>query len=201
MPDPVPDPNVYTIGHSNHSIEKFIGLLKLHGVDAVADVRSQPYSRFCPEFSEARLRASLEAAGIEYLFMGRELGARATDGAVYVDGRVDYDLLARTQAFQDGLARVEREAESRSIVLLCAERDPLTCHREILVGRALALRGFRTRHIRYDCRLETHDEALARLLDELDMNESELFRDRDEMIAAAYKRRAAEIAYVKQKPR
>ncbi len=170
-------------------------------MQAVADVRSQPYSRFCPQFNEGRLRASLEAAGIAYLFMGRELGARATDDAVYVDGRVDYDLLARTPAFQGGLARVEREAESRSVALLCAERDPLTCHREILVGRALALRGFRSRHIREDGRLETHDEALGRLLDELAMHENELFRDRGEMIAAAYRRRGADIAYVKQKPR
>jgi uncharacterized protein (DUF488 family) len=195
----VPNPNLYTIGHSNHSIERFIELLTLHGVQAVADVRSQPYSRFCPQFNERRLRASLEASEIAYLFMGRELGARATDDAVYVGGRVDYDLLARTQAFQAGLARIEREAGNRKIALLCAERDPLTCHREILVGRALALRGFCSRHIREDGRLESHDNAVTRLLDELRMNDNELFRGRAERIAAAYRRRGEDIAFTKER--
>jgi uncharacterized protein (DUF488 family) len=192
----VPDP-IYTIGHSNHSIERFIELLKAHGVQALADVRSHPYSRFCPQFNERRLRTSLEAVGIQYLFMGRELGARATDDAVYVDGKVDYGRLARTQSFQDGLAQVAREAGIRRTVLLCAERDPLTCHREILVGRALALRGICLQHIREDGRLERHEEAVSRLLDEVEMHENELFRDRAESIAEAYRRRAEEIAYRK----
>jgi uncharacterized protein (DUF488 family) len=166
-------------------------------VQAVADVRSHPYSRFCPQFNERRLRASLEAAGIEYLFMGRELGARATEDAVYVDGRVDYGRLARTQSFQDGLVQVAREAQKRRTALLCAERDPLTCHREILVGRALALRGVCSQHIREDGRLESHEEAVERLLDESGMHDNELFRDRAESIAEAYRRRGEEIAYSK----
>jgi uncharacterized protein (DUF488 family) len=193
----VPDPTVYTIGHSNHSIERFIELLKAHGVQGLADVRSHPYSRFCPQFNERRLRTSLEAVGIQYLFMGRELGARATDDAVYVDGKVDYGRLARTQSFQDGLAQVAREAGNRRTALLCAERDPLTCHREILVGRALALRGICSQHIREDGRLERHEEAVSRLLDEVGMPENELFRDRAESTAEAYRRRGEEIAFRK----
>jgi hypothetical protein len=131
--------------------------------------------------------------------MGRELGARATDDAVYVGGRVDYDLLARTQAFQDGVAQIERESGNRRIALLCAERDPLTCHREILVGRALALRGLCSQHIREDGRLENHDDAVGRLLAELGMNDNELFDDRAERIAAAYRRRGEEIAFTKER--
>lgn len=186
---------VYTIGHSNHSIEKFIELLSAHGVTAVADVRSQPYSRLNPQFNRERLWAVLRPAGIAYAFQGRELGARAQDPSCYVNGRMEYDLLARTPLFQEGLSRLVQGAASHRIALMCAEKDPLTCHRAILVCRHLLARGVGAQHILDDGRAESHDAALSRLMAELGLQEQDLFRGRDEVVLEAYDQRGRQIAY------
>jgi uncharacterized protein (DUF488 family) len=192
--------DVYTIGHSNHSIEKLIQLLTLHRVNAVADVRSQPYSRFNPQFKREAFSRSLDGAGIAYVFLGRELGARSANDACYIDGKVQYDLLARTSLFQAGLARVVEDAARERVALMCAEKDPLTCHRAILVCRHLQARGITAQHIREDGRLESHDDALVRLLSEHGIEEPDMFRNREDLIAEAYRRRGQQIAYAK-KPR
>jgi len=191
---------VYTIGHSTHSMERFIELLGTHGVTAVADVRSRPYSRFNPQFNRESVRADLKKRGISYVFLGRELGARCEDRTCYVDGRVQYDLLARTGKFQEGLTRVAEGARRHRIALMSAETDPLTCHRAILVCRHLATRGIAAQHVLEDGRLESHDDALSRLLAELGIGERDLFRPRDELIAEAYDRRGQEITYTKNVP-
>lgn len=189
---------VYTIGHSNHSIERFIELLATHGATAVADVRSHPYSSFNPQFNRERLRVALKRAGLAYVFLGRELGARSEDQSCYVDGRVQYDRLARTRLFQEGLARVSEGTRAYRIALMCAEKDPLTCHRAILVCRHLAAQGISAQHILEDGRIEGHDEALSRLLAELGFTEADLFRGRDVMILHAYEQRGKQIAYTQQ---
>lgn len=189
---------VYTIGHSNHPLDKLVGLLTQHGVNAVADVRSHPYSRFNPQFNRKTLSASLTDAEISYSFLGRELGARSDDDTCYVDGKVQYELLARTSLFQAGLAQVARDAAEQRVALLCAEKDPLTCHRAILVCPHLEAHGIIAQHIREDGRLESRDEFLLRLLGELRLEQHDMFRDRDELLAEAYRRRGREIAYVKK---
>ena len=191
---------VYTIGHSTHSTEKLIELLAGHGVTAVADVRSQPYSRINPQFNRESLRADLKTAGIAYVFLGRELGARAADRSCYVEGKVQYDLLARTALFQEGLTRLAQGIRRHRIALTCAEKDPLTCHRAILVCRHLAGLGIGVQHILEDGRLESHDDALTRLLAELGIGEGDLFRSRDALIVEAYSRRGEQIAYTEQEP-
>ena len=191
-------PEIYTIGHSTHAVTRFIELLALHSVQVVADVRSQPYSRFNPQFRREALRTSLKAHGIEYLFLGRELGGRSEDPACYVDGKVSYERLARTELFQSGLARVAAEAApGRRMALMCAEKDPLTCHRAILVCGALADRGFTAHHIREDGRLESGTEADTRLLTEIGLADGDLFRNREARVAEAYRRRGEQIAYAK----
>src|SRR5437870_5320444 len=97
---------VLTIGHSTHSMDAFIALLRQHGVTALADVRSAPFSRFNPQFNKEALKHSLKAHGIKYVFLGRELGARSPDRACYENGRVQYARLARTESFHAGLDRV-----------------------------------------------------------------------------------------------
>jgi uncharacterized protein (DUF488 family) len=191
---------VYTIGHSTHSTEKLIELLAGHGVTAVADVRSQPYSRINPQFNRETLRADLKTAGIAYVFLGRELGARSDDRSCYVEGKVQYDVLARTALFQEGLTRLAQGIRSHRIALMCAEKDPLTCHRAILVCRHLAGLGIAAQHILEDGRLESHDDALTRLLAELGVAEPDLFRSHDELIVEAYSRRGQEIAYTEKEP-
>jgi uncharacterized protein (DUF488 family) len=208
-PSPDAHRGVYTIGHSNHSIEKFLELLARHSIEAVTDVRSHPQSRFNPQFSLKRLRASLEEAEVAYLFLGRELGARSDDPALVVDGKVDYGRLARTPRFQEGLTRVATAAATARVAILCAERDPLECHRAILVCPELAARGVDAQHIREDGRLESRAELETRLLAAVARDESprtgdlfpDLRGDRDERIAAAYRRRGKEIAYAVPKAR
>lgn len=186
---------VYTVGHSTHSTEKFIELLAGHAVKTVADVRSQPYSRFNPQFNRENLLRDLKSAGISYVFLGGELGARTEDRRCYVEGKVQYDLVARTAGFQKGLARLSQDISRRPIALMCAEKDPLTCHRAILVCRHLVTHGIVAEHILENGRLESHDDALERLLSELGIAERELFRSRDERIADAYSQRGQQIAY------
>jgi uncharacterized protein (DUF488 family) len=186
---------VYTIGHSSHSAERFLALLARHEVTAVADVRSSPYSRFAPQFNREVISVVLSRGGIEYVFLGEELGARSADRTCYVDGRVRYDLLARTAVFQRGLDRVQQMGRSQRIALMCAEKDPLTCHRAILVARHLVARGMIVRHILEDGTLEEHDRAMDRLLREMGLPDHDLFRTREEMAEEACRRREAEIAY------
>jgi uncharacterized protein (DUF488 family) len=200
---------IYTVGHSNHSIERFLELLSAHAIQAIADVRSHPYSRFSPQFSLKRLSASLEDARVAYLFLGRELGARSDDPTVVVDGKVDYRRLAKTIRFQDGLARVVDAAANARVALMCAERDPLECHRAILVCPELAARGVESQHIREDGRLESRAELEARLLHAADTGGEhrtrdlfpDLSTDRDERVALAYLRRGRQIAFTVASPR
>jgi uncharacterized protein (DUF488 family) len=148
-------PLIYTIGHSNHSLEHFLALLRDSGTQAVADVRSQPYSRYCPHFSREPLQRSLQAAAIPYVFLGEELGGRPRGAEFYdAEGHVLFSLLAKTELFIAGLERVERGAAKHRIALLCSEEDPDHCHRHHLVGRALLQRGIRIEHLRGDGRIE-----------------------------------------------
>ncbi len=188
-------PVVYTVGHSSHPIEELLGLLARHGITAVADVRSQPYSRRHPQFRREALAESLRRRGTDYLFLGRELGARSADPACYVADQVQYDLLAKTEAFRRGLERVEQEARSGRLALLCAEQEPLECHRTVLVARHLVARGLTVRHILADGALEPHEAALDRLIDQLGLPQSDLFRSRQEIEAEAYARQGRKIAY------
>lgn len=189
---------VYTIGHSTHPIEKLIQLLTGHQVTGIADVRSHPYSRFNPQFNRETLSAALAIAGISYLFMGRELGARPEDRACYVDGTVDFDHLACSVLFREGIKRIVEEAKKQRIALLCAEKDPLACHRAILICRYLVTQGVAIHHILEDGTLESHDRALTRLLKELKLPEEDLFRNRDDFILEAYDRRGRKIAYTEK---
>ncbi len=187
---------VFTIGHSTHSIEKFAGLLSRHGITAVADVRSKPYSRIVPQFNRENLKEFLRDIGTEYVFLGRELGARPEDDSCYVQGRVVYERLGNSPLFQLGVDRIAGGMESHRIAIMCAEKDPLTCHRTILVARHLVARGIEVHHILDNGVVETHDRALDRLLKELRLQELDLLRSREEILGEAYDRRGADIAYV-----
>ena len=152
--------SVFTIGHSNHSAEKFVGLLKRYGIELVVDVRSQPYSRHAPHFSARDLEAILSDNGVGRLFLGSELGGKPTAEEFYdADGRVDYARIERSQAFLDGIQRLESSIPDRRIALLCSEEDPAGCHRRLLVGRVLVERGIVIRHIRGDGSVQAEGEA------------------------------------------
>ena len=154
---------LFTIGHSNHEPEAFLDLLRRHGVTAVADVRSSPYSRRQPHFSRAPLEALLRHHGIAYVFLGKELGGRPADPALYhADGWADYERVRATAAFRDGIERLLSGLEKYTIALMCGEEDPLDCHRGLMIAPALVALGVRPRHIRRD-RLETTEQFEQRV--------------------------------------
>ncbi len=187
---------VFTIGHSNHSLEAFLELLRLHNVTALADVRSAPSSRFNPHFNKEALERSMKTHGIKYVFLGRELGGRPDDRSCYANGRVQYARLARTEVFRSGIGRIMRGAQEHSIGLMCAEKEPLECHRALLVARYLDELGVEVLHILADGRLESHAEAMGRLLGVVGLPHDDLFRTRQELIAEAIVKQEERIAYV-----
>ena len=132
---------VFTIGHSNLEVAKFVALLKQHGIQAVADVRSSPYSQYNPQFNRESLQRALREQGISYVILGEELVARRSEPECYVNGRADYSLIAQTPAFSRGLDRISQGAAKMLVAMMCAEKDPLDCHRCILVSPRLRERG------------------------------------------------------------
>lgn len=188
---------IFTIGHSTHAIETFLSLLAAHSIEAVADVRSAPFSRRNPQFSRGRLERSLHDAGCAYHFFGRELGARSEDSSCYEEGKVHYERLAKTDLFQNGLDRLERLAAERRTAILCAEKEPLECHRTILVSRHLAARGATVVHIHADARLEVHDDAVGRLIRQLRLPCEDMFRTREDVVTEAYRIQGDRLAYVR----
>ena len=158
---------LFTIGHSDHKMFDFLRLLRSHGITALVDVRSHPVSRFQPQFNKKILAADLKKAKIAYVFLGRELGARRVESSCYVDGRAEYGRIAALPIFQEGLRRIREGIRRYRIALMCAERDPLDCHRGILICRHLRNEGISIQHIREDGSLEPQTAIEKRLVDRL----------------------------------
>lgn len=186
---------LYTIGHSTHSIERFMQLLGMHAITAICDVRSSPYSRFNPQFNRESLQKELKTRQLAYVYLGKELGPRSHDPECYEHGRVRYDRLARTQLFQDGLQRLQEGLKRYRIALMCAEKDPLTCHRMILVCRHLRSPERRILHILEDGSIEENSATERRLMTLLRIPELQLFESPEELIEQAYQRQSEKIAY------
>jgi uncharacterized protein (DUF488 family) len=185
-----------TIGHSNHAIARFIELLRGADVTAVADVRSVPASRRLPHFNRAALARALAEAGIGYFHLGTTLGGRPTDPNCYRDGHLDYDLVAATDWFAAGLGEVEGLAAQHRLALMCAEREPLDCHRFLLVARHLDARGARVGHILADGHFEPQAATERRLLAATGLGVGELFADAPparDLLHRAYTRRSERL--------
>jgi uncharacterized protein (DUF488 family) len=191
---------VYTIGHSTNTIERFIDLLRQYAITAVCDVRSKPYSRMNPQFNREPLTKALASVDIKYVFLGEELGARSEDKSCYRNGQVQYVLLAQTDLFRKGIERVKRGALTYRVALMCAEKEPLDCHRTILVARRLREEGMPVKHILSDGRLEDHEQALKRLVTMLKIPSVDMFRPETAVIEDAYARQGDKIAYREQAP-
>jgi uncharacterized protein (DUF488 family) len=202
---------LFTLGHSNHSPERLLELLESHGVSALADVRSMPYSRYLPHFNKPALQEYLPKAEIRYVFLGAELGARPNDPSCYVDGKAVYEKIAAMEAFQIGLQRLLKGLQSYRIALLCAEKDPLTCHRSILVCQHLVPSNLEIAHIHSDGELEFHEDLEERMLklhglqDPVPTEQLSLFTeepktilDRAERMSQAYQKQGDKIAYVEK---
>ena len=162
----------------------------------MADVRSVPYSRLHPHFNKATLAKLLKEQLIAYGFIGKELGGRSDDPACYENGRVQYRRLSRTDLFRNGINRIIDGSYDNRIALMCAEREPLECHRAILVGRELSASGVQVAHILADGHIELHDQALDRLRHLLRLPVRDLFRSDSEVLEEAYSRQENRIAFV-----
>jgi len=144
---------IYTIGHSNQDVAPFLQLLKDNAIQVVVDVRSAPYSRYVPQFNKKDIEAAVIEAGLQYVFMGDILGGKPVEPQ-YLDAhdRVMYDKIAVSKTFQQGLDRLIKGLDDGwTIALMCAEEDPLKCHRHLLIARELELqRQIPVWHIRSD---------------------------------------------------
>lgn len=189
---------LYTVGHSTHPVQKLIDLLSMHRISAVADVRSSPFSRYNPQFNSEPLQRTLRDANIEYVFLGKELGARPADRRYYIDGQVQFSLVAQSDFFRAGLERLRQGMESYTIALLCAEKDPIACHRMILVCRSLRSDGKSIKHILEDGTLEDNSSAERRLMQELHIQDNDLFASDEELILRAYDTQGKKIAFMEK---
>jgi uncharacterized protein (DUF488 family) len=186
---------LFTIGHSVHTVEGFIELLKQHYVNALCDVRSSPYSRYTPQFNRESLKEDVLKHRISYIYLGAELGPRSSDPSCYENGKVQYKRLAEKEIFQQGLDRLRKGMATYRIALLCAEKDPLTCHRMLLVCRNLRGYDILIRHIMEDGSLEDNRDTEQRLMKLLKIDSTDLFSTEEEQIQRAYDLQAEKVAY------
>jgi uncharacterized protein (DUF488 family) len=160
-----PEHTFFTVGHSSMEADEFTRLLETHHVGLVVDVRSQPHSLRFPHFDSSVLEKTLEGEGMDYLFLGEELGGRPADSAAYGrDGVVDYRAYRKSYAFSQGIERIEAELRTRCLVLMCAEEDPIECHRFLMICPELVATGLRPLHIRRNAKIETQEATEDRLL-------------------------------------
>ena len=207
---------LFSVGHSNYEMNVFVSLLQKHGVTAVADVRSQPYSRFLPHFNRAALQEFLAKEGIHYVFLGQELGARPSDQKCYVGGKAIYEKIADTKAFHEGIQRVLNGLKKHKLSLMCAEKDPLTCHRAVLVCQHLRNFDLSINHILKNGDLESHNHLEERMLTKhgftefaevsqratqlsLFAQQNNSLTTKEECLKKAYKLQGDEIAYVEKR--
>lgn len=188
---------LYTIGHSAHSFSQFLDFLVKYGISAVCDVRSNPYSRLHPQFNRESLQKELAHHNIAYVFLGEELGARSSDDSCYEGGKVQYNRLAATDAFRQGIERVKKGIQRYRVALMCAEKDPLACHRAILVCRYLKAPDVSIRHILDNGRIEPHEASEQRLIKLVGVEQGDLFQDFRELLERAYHLQGQRIAYTK----
>jgi uncharacterized protein (DUF488 family) len=152
---------IYTIGHSNHSLETFLNLLRDLRIDVVVDIRSKPNSQVVPHFNRKPLENSLKISGFKYLYWGKELGGKPNSKEFYdANGHVLYSLIAKSSPFIQAIERLLKGIRDYRVVLLCSEENPWNCHRRLLVGKVLRNYDVNLQHIRGNGRVQSEEELL-----------------------------------------
>lgn len=192
--------SLFTMGHSNLELDNYLTIISTHDVNMVCDVRSRPASSRFPQFNREPFEECLRAAGLGYAFFGGELGGRPEDPRAYfADGRVNYEQRRKARDFQAGIDRVIALNQTSTIVLMCAEEDPLQCHRFLMICPALGERGISPLHIRREGKLETQLAAEDRLLKLHDLSgfaSDALFSgEREQALQDALRRQAKDFAF------
>lgn len=198
--DPNHAPVIFSIGHSTLPYADFLTRLRRCDVTAIADVRSAPFSRHFPHFNRDVLKTALIDDGIAYVFLGDELGGRPSEAESYTDGIADYEKMARSPSFQRGLDRLRQGARTYRIAMMCSERNPLDCHRCLLVGRALKHAGVAAEHIADEGERLTQDDIEARLMAMANKFNTDMFAGEAQLLTDAYRDRARRVAYAEQHP-
>jgi uncharacterized protein (DUF488 family) len=186
---------IYTIGYASFSISDFLKALLNHNIDVVADVRSQPYSRFKPEFNRENLKTVLKNSNIGYAFLGDQCGARIDAPECYVDGKIDFNRVVQNKEFQKGLRRLQKAMENYRIAIMCAENDPINCHRAILICRNLRSENIVIKHIIENGLVENHLDTEKRLIRIHRLDQSLLYPSDAERLEEAYNLQGETIAY------
>jgi uncharacterized protein (DUF488 family) len=190
---------LYTIGYSGFCIADFIKELKKRNVTAVVDVRSKPYSKFHSDYNKEAIAEILSQQNIHYLNFDKSFGARQTNPKYCTEGCVDFEKFARSEVFLDGMHRIAHGYNNGMVIaLMCAEKDPTTCHRAILVSRNLT--EYDVRHIVPGGEDITQSELENRLLAEYFSNRNQLTlldeqKADEELIAEAYRIKNRKIGY------
>jgi len=192
---------IFTIGYSPFTTDTFVQFIRKYNINAVVDVRSAPYSAYRTDFNKANIQKILKEYGIAYVFLGDQVGARAEDPEVYIDGIADYGLISKSSAFQEGLDRIRAGSKKYVITLMCAEKDPITCHRTILIAKNLRNEFF-IEHILEDGNIETHKDLEKRLLRLHSLDQLKLpgLSNTQNSLEEAYKMQGSKIAYRVEAP-
>jgi len=190
--------SLFSIGYSGLDTGKFVKILLANDVNVVCDVRSTPYSTYKPDFSRGPFKSFLNVSEIKYAFMGEQLGARPKDRSCYVAGQATYERIASMESFKDGLNRLRKGVEKLNLALVCSERDPIECHRAVLVCRHLPDLRSIISHIHTDGTVETQEQFDERLVQHHGAMPPPLLRrpgDWEQAVRLAYERQGHAIAY------
>ena len=185
---------LFSIGHSTHSLPIFLSLLQKHSLQAIADVRSIPYSRFNPQFNRENLARFLESNSIRYVYLGEELGAKHIENCRTKTGLLRYRHVLKSPIYQKGIQRIVKGNGKYRLALMCAEHDPVVCHRTILLCRSLKELIDPIWHILRNGQLESLNSVENRLLKMCQQDSSNLFCPSEEMIEQAYDIHFADMA-------
>jgi uncharacterized protein (DUF488 family) len=190
---------IYTIGHSTHPIEFFLNLIKTYRVNCIVDVRSSAASRFNPQYNKKALQNYLTENNILYMHFEKEFGARQTNPVVLNDaGQVDFEKVRQSSVFRNGITRLKDGIQKGyTIVLMCAEAEPLDCHRFGMITPALNESGFDVKHILKDSSLISTEVLEAQLVQKFKkkISTTDLYADTREQLKIAYKLLNAHIGY------
>ena len=186
---------IYTIGHSNHEIETFINLLKTPKIDMIVDVRSAPFSKMYPHFNRDTLESVLKDNKIGYLFLGDLIGGRSRNRSDYENGQVVYSRLASKNDYQATIKRVLDGSAKFQIALMCSEKEPLDCHRTLLVSQSLSDLDVEVAHIHADGKIESQSDVLNRLLRNYNLDAPDLFGVETDRLQEALLKQEKKIAY------